>query len=386
MSVPIIYNVRSLLVRKLTTAMTLVGVALTVTTAVFIMALLAGLSHVFLTTGDPLNVLVLRKGSQAELSAAGVPREDMQALRSLSGLARDIRGEPLVSGEDVFVVVLPRRGGKDMNVTVRSLAPIGLEIRPKIKLIAGRWFTPGQREVAVSASIRKRFDHADLGDTIYFGKGAWTIVGIFDAGGTAHDSEVWADINQFSSDFNRAAFSSVLLRAVDPVAAESLRKKVSDDQRLKLEGTLETAYYNRQTDAGKPIKYVGIMVAIIMAIGSCFAAMNTMYAFVGYRAAEIATLRVLGYSRKSILMSFVLETLILSVCGAALGILIVLPLNGRAAGIQNLTTISESVFAIRVTPAVVGTALLFSIVIGLAGGLGPAWQASRQKIATALHK
>jgi putative ABC transport system permease protein len=211
-------------------------------------------------------------------------------------------------------------------------------------------------------------------------------VGVFDAGGSAYESEVWGDVNQMASDFDRqGGYSSAYVRATDPVAAEALTNRVSDDQRLKLEGVLETAYYAKQTSSGAPIKYIGIVVAIIMAIGSSFAAMNTMYAAVAYRGREIATLRVIGFSRPAILTSFVLESLLLALLGAAAGILLMLPFNGMETGTSNAVTFSEVVFALRITPEVAGAAIVFALIMGLVGGFAPAWHAARQNILNALR-
>jgi putative ABC transport system permease protein len=264
--------------------------------------------------------------------------------------------------------------------------PDGLELRPSAKLVEGRWFHTGQREVVVSKSIRNRFSHTNIGDTMEFGKGAWTVVGVFDAGGSAYESEIWGDVNQMASDFDRqGGYSSAYLRATDPIAADALTKRVADDQRLKLEGDLETDYYGKQTRSGGPIKYIGIVVAFIMAIGSIFAAMNTMYAAVAYRGREIATLRVIGFSRPSILMSFVLESLLLAFLGAVVGILLMLPFNGMQTGTSNAVTFSEVVFALTITWQVAAYAMLFALVMGLVGGFAPAWHASRQNILNALR-
>ncbi len=392
MAIPISYNIRNLKMRKGLTIMTALGIALTVTTAVFLMALLAGLDRAFVTSGDPQNVLVLRKGSTAELSG-GFDANLFPTLKNLPGIAKDSHGEPLASGEWVVVIVLPRRDGTgEVNVTVRGMMPDGLEMRqlpkekPRVKLVEGRWFTPGQREVVVSQSIHNRFSHSNVGDTMQFGKGPWTVVGVFDAGGSAYESEVWGDVNQMSSDFDRqGGFASAYLRATDPTAANALKNLVSDDQRLKLDGTLETDYYAKQTTSGGPIRVVGYLVAIIMAIGSSFAAMNTMYAAVAYRSREIATLRVIGFSRPSILTSFVFESLLLSFLGALVGIVLMLPFNGMTTGTSNNVTFSEVVFSLRMTPAVVVRAIIFGLVMGLIGGFAPAWHAARQNILSALR-
>jgi len=279
-----------------------------------------------------------------------------------------------------------------VNVTVRGMMPDGLEMRqlpadkPRVKLVEGRWFTPGQREVVVSSSIHKRFSNSNVGDTMQFGKGPWQVVGIFDAGGSAYESEVWGDVNQMASDFDRqGAFASAYLRAADPAAALSLRDAVSSDQRLKLDGTLETDYYAKQTSSGGAIRIVGYMVGFIMGVGSIFAAMNTMYAAVAYRSREIATLRVIGFSKPSILTSFVFESLVLSLLGAILGIVLMLPFNGMTTGTSNQFTFSEVVFALRMTPGVILAAVIFALVMGFFGGLAPAWHAARQNILTALR-
>jgi putative ABC transport system permease protein len=399
MAIPISYNVRNLRLRKGLTLMTALGIALTVTTAIFLMALVAGLNRAFVSSGNPLNVLVLRKGSEAELSG-GFDAPLFPTLKTLPGIAKDSHGEPMASGELVVVIVLPRKDGTgEVNVTVRGMMPDGLEMRqlsgpddhhgedhPGVKLAAGRWFETGQREVVVSKSIRDRFTHAGIGDSMEFGKGSWKVVGVFDAGGSAYESEVWGDVHQMASDFDRTdGYSSAYLRATDPISAAALKNRVSDDQRLKLEGFNETEYYAKQTSSGAPIKVIGIVVGFIMAIGSIFAAMNTMYAAVSYRGREIATLRVIGFSRPAILTSFVLESLLLALLGAAAGILLMLPFNGMQTGTSNAVTFSEVVFALRITPQVAGYAVLFALIMGFVGGLAPAWHAARQNILNALR-
>jgi len=386
MAIPISYNIRNLRLRKGLTIMTALGIALTVTTAVFLMALLAGLKKAFVSSGDPLNVLVMRKGSTAELSG-GFDAALFPVLKTLPGIATDSKGEPIASGEWVVVAVLPRKDRTgEVNVSVRGLMPAGLALRPKAKLVEGRWFATGQREVVVGKSIHNRFSGTQVGDTLDFAKGQWKVVGIFDSGGTAYDSEIWGDLNQIAADFDRqGGLGSAYLRATDAVAADALKNRVSDDQRLKLEGHLETEYYEKQTSSGGPIKFIGIFVAVIMAVGSSFAAMNTMYAAVAYRSREIATLRVIGFSRPSILTSFVLEALLLSMLGAVVGILLMLPFNGMSTGVGNQVTFSETVFSLQMTWSVVMTAIIFALVMGLLGGFAPAWHAARQEILTALR-
>jgi putative ABC transport system permease protein len=386
MAIPISYNIRNLKLRKGLTIMTALGIALTVTTAVFLMALLVGLNKAFQSSGDPVNVLVMRKGSTAELSG-GFDADLFPTLKTLPGIAKDAHGDPIASAEWVVIVVLPRKDGTgEVNVSVRGLMPAGLTLRPSAKLVEGRWFTPGQREVVVGNSIRNHFSGANVGDALDFAKGQWKVVGVFDSGGTAYDSEIWGDVNQIAADFDRqGAYASAYLRATDPVAADALKHRVSDDQRLKLEGTLETEYYEKQTSSGAAIKFIGTFVAFIMAIGSSFAAMNTMYAAVAYRSKEIATLRIIGFSRPSILTSFVIEALLLSLLGAAVGIVLILPFNGMSTGIGNSLTFSETVFSLHLTWTVAVSAVVFALIMGLLGGFAPAWHAARQDILTSLR-
>jgi len=395
MAIPISYNIRNLRLRKGLTIMTALGIALTVTTAIFLMALVAGLNRAFVSSGSSKNVLVLRKGSEAELTG-GFDSSLFPTLKTLPGIAKDSHGEPMASGEWVVVIVLPRKDGTgEVNVTVRGMMPDGLEMRqtpdepgrqPPVKLAAGRWFETGQREVVVSKSIRDRFAHANIGDSLEFGKGSWKVVGVFDAGGSAYESEVWGDVNQMASDFDRlGGYSSAYLRATDAVSADALKNRVSDDQRLKLEGVLESDYYAKQTSSGTPIKVIGWIVGIIMAVGSVFAAMNTMYAAVAYRGREIATLRVIGFSRPAILTSFVLESLMLALLGAAVGIVLMLPFNGMQTGTSNQVTFSEVVFALQITWRVALYAVIFALTMGFVGGLAPAWHAARQNILSALR-
>ncbi|MGA2965994.1 MAG: ABC transporter permease [Terriglobales bacterium] len=395
MAIPISYNIRNLRLRKGLTIMTALGIALTVTTAVFLMALLTGLKRAFMASGDPLNVLVMRKGSTAELSG-GFNATLFPTLKTLPGIAKDAQGEPLASAEWVVIVVLPRKDGTgEVNVTVRGMMPAGLTLRslemdkhnqPKMKLTEGRWFTTGQREVVVGQSVHSRFSGANVGDTMDFAKGQWKVVGVFDSGGTSYDSEIWGDVNQIAVDFDRqGAYSAVYLRATDPIAADALKHRVSDDQRLKLDGTLETEYYEKQTSSGGAIEFIGMVVAVIMAIGSSFAAMNTMYAAVSYRSREIATLRIIGFSRPSILTSFVIEALLLSLLGAVVGIALILPFNGMTTGIGNSLTFSETVFSLHLTWGVALTAVGFAMIMGLLGGFAPAWHAARQDILTSLR-
>src|ERR1035438_3722049 len=321
MAIPLAYNLRNLTVRKTTTLMTALGIALTVSVLVAVLALVNGLQSAFKASGNPLNILVMRKGANAEL-----------------------------------------RGG--MNITLRGLTQVGLEIREKTKIATGRWFRAGQREVVVGKSVAKRYPDAELGKKLHFGRGDWEVVGVMDSNSSATNSEIYADFNQMAGDFNRQdGPSSALIRATDSVAAQALINSINDDQRLNSNARTELEYMDSQTNSAAPVQYLGIFIAIIMAVGSSFAAINTMYAAVARRAKEVGTLRVLGFSRGSILTSFFIESLLLSLLGGALGDLLALPLNGVTTAIGN-GNFAEMAFGFQVTPQIMLTGVVFAVILG----------------------
>lgn len=386
MAIPLSYNLRNLVVRKTTTLMTALGIALTVAVLLAVLALVNGLRVTLTTTGDPLHVIVMRKGSTSELVSL-FTRTQFQDLKFKPGIASGHDGQPLASLEMITVINLVNVDNPDgANVTVRGLQPTGIEMRRNVKIATGRWFTSGRRELVVGNSVARRFPAAGLGKKIQLGRGDWDIVGVFDAGRGAQDSEIWGDLNQIASDFNRVeVLSSALLRATDEVTAKTLINDINSDRRLELTAASEKDYYDQQTDSAAPIEYTGIIVAIIMAVGSSFAAMNTMYAAVSRRAREIGTLRVLGFSRFSILLSFFFEGVLLSALGGLLGCLLVMPLNGITTAIGS-NNFSELAFDFTVTPKIMLTGIAFAVVLGSFGGLFPARSASRKEILTALRE
>ena len=385
MAIPISYNLRNLAVRKTTTIMTALGIALSVAILVASLALVNGLRTVFKNTANPLQLLVLRKGGNSELSSI-VSTEAFATLRSQAGIAVGQRGEPLASQELVNVTNLPSVDNpKGMNVTVRGLSTTGIEMR-KVRLIDGRWFQPGQREIVVGKAVAKRYPSARIGNRIRCGKGDWEIVGVMDGGQSALNSEIWGDFNQVSGDYNRQdSPSSVLLRATDTVTLDALKHSIDDDRRLGARAITEEDYYESQTSSGAPLEFLGIFVAVIMAIGGGFAAMNTMYAAVALRAKEIGTLRTLGFSETSILASFLIESILLSVLAGILGCLLALPLNWVTTGVGNFVSFSEVAFQFHTGTAVMFTGLTFAIVLGALGGFLPARAAARKEILSALR-
>jgi putative ABC transport system permease protein len=305
----------------------------------------------------------------------------------LSGVRPDDRGEPLAAAEIVVVINLFRQGGEEQtNVSVRGLSPSSFDLRPKIQMTEGRMFQQGLREVIIGKGISTRFQNTKLGDVLRFGKADWTVVGLFDAGGTAFDSEIWCDVNQLASDYNRDSYSSVLLRASSASAVGEIISRIQDDRRYDIAAQPEIAYYEEQTATAAPIRAIGFFVAIVMGIGACFAAANTMYAAVAYRTREIATLRILGFKRGSILLSFMIESLTLALIGGVLGCVLALPINGITGGTANWQTFSEIAFAFRVTPGLVGIGMGFALLMGLFGGFFPARRASKQEPAGAMRE
>jgi putative ABC transport system permease protein len=385
MAIPLSYNFRNLVVRKTTTLMTAAGIAMTVAVLLAVLALVAGLQSAFDSTGDPLHVLVMRKGGNSELTSL-LTQQQFQIIKIFPGIAAGHDDQPLASLEIVSVINLPNADNPNgMNITLRGLSTRGIEMR-RLKLTAGRWFQPGQREVTVGKATAKRYPNAQLGKELRFGKGLWTVVGIMDSGGGAVDSEIFGDGAQVASDFNRPdTYSSALLQATDEVTAAALKKSLEDDRRLNVTVMSEKEYYQAQTISARPVKFLGIFVCIIMAIGSCFAAMNTMYAAVARRAKEVGTLRILGFTRGSITLSFLIESLLLSLLGGLLACVITLPLNGVTTGMGNFVTFSETSFNFRVGPEVMAIGIVFSLILGALGGFLPARHAAKKEILTALR-
>jgi len=387
MAIPLSYNIRNLVVRRTTTLMTALGVGLTVAVLLSVLALVQGLQTAFESSGDPLNVLVMRKGSTAELSS-NFTRTIYQDLKFKAGIARDQSGEPMASLEMVTILNLASVDAPDgMNITLRGLSPVGTAMRKQVKLKEGRWFDTGKREVVVGKSIANRFPDARLGSKLRFARGEWLVVGVMDGGRSAVNSEIFADLNQASADYNRVeVLSSCLIRATDEVAVQALVNDLNADQKLNVSAQTEKDYFAAQTVSAAPIQFLGLFVSVVMAIGSCFAAMNTMYAAVARRAKEIGTLRVLGFARSSILTSFFFESVLLSLLGGALGCILVLPLNNIETGIGSFVTFSEISFQFQITPTIMAIGMGFALVLGALGGLFPARNAARKEILTALRE
>ena len=386
MALPVTYNVRNVFVRWRTTGFTVLGVTLVVAVYVLLQAMAAGIRQSTGSTGDPRNVLIVRKGSTAE-SSSQVTREQFRLIPYLPEIARDAQARPLVSADVIVLISLPRRDGNgEANVVFRGLSPVGMELRPQVKLAQGRWFTPGQRELVVSSRMAKRFANFAPGESFKTSGKELTVVGWFDGGGSAFDSEIWMDADEARSIFDRDNYSSVLVRLADGASAASLTNRIEIDKRLPLRAEPEVAYYAAQTKSAALFVFLGNFLAIAMSIGAVFAAMNTMYASVGARTREIGTLRVLGYRRRAILISFMLEGAFLALIGGVLGCgaAWLLHLYFGTTGIMSMESFSEVLFRFRITPGLMAKGLGFSLIVGVAGSFLPALRASRLPVMAAL--
>lgn len=384
MAIPLKYNLRNLRVRWRLTLATTLGVALVVAVFVMVMALARGLKATYVSTGDPRNLLVLRKGSTADTSSQ-ITRDEVRRIKYLAGIARDEHGEPLASAEIVVLATMERIDlSGTANVLVRGVGSMALTLRPSVRLVEGRLFQPGLRECVVSRKIADRFANCRAGQSFRTGKTVWHVVGIFDAARTAYDSEVWVDTEEARKAFNRDFYGSILLRPVNEAAAD-LTKRMESDRLLQIRVLPETEYFRDQTRTAGLIQFMGAFLATIMSIGAAFSAMNTMYAAVGARTREIGTLRVLGFRRRDIYLSFLIESVLLALVGGALGCLLSLPLNGVATGTFNWTTFSEVAFEFRITGELLAKGLAFALVMGALGGLLPARAAARKPVLDALR-
>ena len=383
---PLRYNVRNVFVRWRATLATVLGLALVVAVFVLMLALASGLERTVANTGDPRNLLVVRKGAPAESSSL-ITLEQYRIVSFFEGISRDAAGRPLVSADLLALVTLPRRDGKgEANVLVRGVSPQGRELRPQVRLTSGRWFVPGNREVVVSERLARRFANFESGGRFKTGGRELTVVGTMTGGSSAFDSEVWMDADEARRVFDNDMYSSVLIRTENPLAASNLVQRIENEKRLSLAVSPETAYYAAQTMTAKPIRFLGYFLAITMSIGAVFAAMNTLYAAVGARTREIGTLRVLGFRRRSIMAAILLEGILLALVGGVCGLLLALPMQGFTTGTMSFESFSETVIQFRITPAVAAQALVFAAMVGLFGSFLPALRAARLPVIVALKE
>ena len=386
MKIPVIYNIRSLRQRPASTITTALGMALVVAVFIAMNALANGFRAALVGTGAVENVIVLRKGAQQEMNS-GIGRQSASIIAGFPFVATGADGLPMISPETFVVVPLDRRNQGGMaNVVVRGVSPRAFEVRKGIELVAGRAFTPGAREVVVGTAFANRFPNSGVGDVLRFAETDWTVVGHFSAEGSSFESEVWGENEQFMPVFRGEIFQSITFRMRDPSAFDGIKQTLEADPRLTLDAFRERDFYASQsTMLATVLNFIAIFVASIMAVGAVFGAVNTMYAAVAARGPEIGVLLTLGFRPRSVLASFLLEAVVISAIGGAIGCLIALPINGLVTSTTNWASFSEVAFAFRITPALMLNGMIFAVVMGLIGGFFPARHAANQKVVEALR-
>ena len=386
MAVPLGYIARNLVARRLTTVLTAGAMALVVYVFATVLMLSAGLEETLVATGQDDNVVVIRRSSQTEVQS-GIPRLQAGVVESLPQIAIGADGQPLVSKEPVVLINLPKRATrKPANVVIRGVTAAGLALRPQVKLVEGRMFQPGTAEVIAGRSIAEGFQGAGIGETLRFASRDWMVVGVFDAGRTGFDSEIWGDAEQMLQAFRRTGFSSMLFRLNDPDQFDAVKAAIENDPRLQLEAKREKRFYAEQSEAlSKFISYLGTGISIIFSIGAVIGATITMYASVASRTGEIGTLRALGFSRGAILTAFLGEALLLGLLGGVVGLIAASMMQALSISTTNFQTFAEIAFSFTLTPKIIVVSLVFALIMGFIGGFLPAARAARMKIVDALR-
>jgi ABC-type lipoprotein release transport system permease subunit len=384
--VPLSYIVRNLWVRKFTTLLTAGGMALVVFVFAAVLMLSEGLKKTLVATGSYDNVVVIRQSAETEVQSS-VYRDEATLVASEPGVAFDDKGERLVSKEVVVLMVLPKRGsGNPSNVVIRGTTEAGLKLRPQVKIVAGRMFRPGTAEIVTGSKIAAGFKGAGLGESIRLGIQEWKVVGIFDAGNTGFASEIWGDAEQMMQAFRRDVYSSVVFRLADPSGFVDVRSALEDDQRLTVEAEREPRFYARQSEMmSNFLTVLGTILSTIFSIGAIIGAMITMYAAVANRTGEIGTLRALGFRRVNILVAFLIESLILSLIGGVLGLVLASFMQFYTVSTMNWQTFAELAFTFTMNQRVIVEGLTFALFMGLLGGVLPAVRAARLNIVDALR-
>jgi len=388
MAIPLVYNLRSVRARWTSTIVAVVGIAGTVGVFVAMLSLAKGFRATLVSSGSPDNALIVRGGATSELTS-GVALDAVKVIQDAPGIARGPNG-PLVTAEAVLMAPIPLIStGTDANVELRGVSLNVLEIRKQVKIVQGRMFQPGLAEVVVGKNANKTYSGLTLGNRIRLGKMPWQVVGIFDAGGSSFDSEVWGDSHLLTAAYDRpdTFFQSATVHLTSPQALTQLKDALTTDPRLNVDVTREIDYYAKQsTRMTALITTLGGFVAFIMAIGAVFGALNTMYSAVADRGKEIATMRALGFGGPSVVISFLIEALLISFVGGLLGCLAVLRLNGLTTSTINFQTFSNLAFAFKITPGLLAEGVIFALVMGVLGGFFPAVRAARLPVATALRE
>lgn len=386
MAIPLSYNVRNLWTRRLTTVLTIGGMALVVFVFASTLMLAEGLQKTLVETGSYDNVVFLRKGAASEV-VSGVSRDQASVLETLPEIAYGTKGQKLLAKEAVVLIALPKKGsGQPSNVILRGIEEDSLLLRPQVKLVEGRLPRVGSSEVIVGASIARGFKGAEMDKTLYWAMRDWRVVGIFDAGSSGFSSEIWGDVDQFMQAFRRPGYSSVIFRLRDPSEFQNVKSRVESDPRLTLEAKRETKYYAEQSQMmAKFLRILGMSLTIIFSLGAIIGAMITMYSAVANRIAEIGTLRALGFKRRDILLAFLLESLLLGFLGGLSGLLFASLMQFITISTVNFQTFSELAFRFTLSFEILYKGMIFSLIMGFVGGLLPSLRASRMVIVDALR-
>ena len=387
--IPFIYNLRSMKVRWVSTFVAIMSIAGVVAVFLAVLSMARGFRETVKSSGSENNALVLRGGATGEIQSI-LPLEHTKIIGDAAGVKRDENNTPIISQEVVANISLPRRGtGEKNNVLFRGVSHQALEVHDRIKMTGGRFFKPGRTELVVGKNVAPSFQGLDMDESISFGGQSWTVVGVFESGGTSFDSEIWCDATLLNQAYNRPTdiFQSVTAKLSSMDSFGKFKDALTSDPRLTVKVERESAYYENQSKGlATFIRVIGFLIAFIMAIGAVFAALNTMYAAVSERSSEIATLRALGFVEGNVVVSFLLESLTIAFCGGIVGCLVILPLNGFTASTFNMATYSQLAFAFRVTPDLMMQGILFALFMGFFGGLLPALRAARQQIAGTLRE
>ncbi len=384
--IPLAYNVRNLMARRTSTSLTALGIAAVAWVFIFTLALAGGFEAALRATGSPKNAIVVRNGATSELMSI-VSRDAADAITAQPEVARAPDGSPLAASELVVIWNLERKSGNTTNVIVRGVSPHSLALRANTRMIAGRMFRPGLDEIVVGKLIAERFKNCGLGDRIQLAGRTWTVTGIFDAGGTAYDSEIWGDVELFMPVFDRPVFQNVTLRLDDPSHFEALKKRVEADPRYSLQVRREDEFYAAQSGMlAALLRSLGLFVTLIMALGAVFGALNTMYAAVSSRTKEIGTLLALGFSRGAVLLSILVESVILCTFGGLIGVLLAIPVRSFTTGTMSFASFSELAFRFQVTPGMLLAGVIFAAGMGVVGGFFPARRAALMPITEAVRQ
>jgi len=389
MAVPLSYSFRNLWKRRLTTTLTVAGMALVVFVFATVLMMAAGLQKTLVETGSQNNVVVVRKGSTSEVMSS-VDRNAASIVEMMPQVAAGDHGQQMIAKEVVILIALKKQGeektSSHSNVVVRGVQAESLPLRPQVQLAAGRMLRPGSLEIIVGNSIAKRFQGVTLQQTLNWGGRSWTVVGIFDAGNTGFSSEIWGDVDQVMQAFRRPIFSSLIFKLKTPDAFDDAKMFIENDQRLKLEARRENKYYLDQSEMmAKFLRILGTSLTIIFSIGAIIGAMITMYSAVANRTAEIGTLRALGFRRRNILLAFLTESLFLGFIGGSVGLFFASFMQFMTISTVNFQTFSELAFKFTLTPGIIVQSMVFALIMGLVGGMLPAVRASRLKIVDALR-